>query len=154
MFLQVDTFLKQNVIEELLNFFVTEKGATSNFDTKSIAYVDVQERLCTVMRILSTSKRERNTTFYRLSSTEIPLQEALKIDASRDSFTLLHRRNEDKKRSDFLAELYEQKELSDFERYQEYERFKAENERIQKERANRRKIKMEERSHRDRKSVV
>lgn len=111
-----DTFLQQNIHGDLLDFFMKDIGlATSEFTTRNIAYVDVFKRFCTIFRFISTSKHDRTITFYKLSSSEVPLTQALSVNADQNHFVLSNE-NEDEKRNDFLKELIERKQQVEIEK--------------------------------------
>lgn len=104
-----DQFLNQRLQGALLDFFKQYIGAnTVNFDTKSIAYVDLNDRSCQVIRWIPVSRNYRNLTFYQLTSSQASLSSALSINAKYTGFQL-SALNEDNKRAGFLAELIEKK---------------------------------------------
>jgi hypothetical protein len=110
-----DTYLEENVQGEVLDFFMKDTGATlGEFNTRNITYVDVFNRLCTIYRFIPISQHNRNITFYKLSSSEIPLAQALSVNANQNHF-VLSRENEGKKRNDFLKELIARKEKFELE---------------------------------------
>ncbi|MBM7648433.1 hypothetical protein JOC78_001375 [Bacillus ectoiniformans] len=107
-----DTFFNENIQGELLDFFKIETGFDSGeCDTRNIAYVDINNRHCTILRFLPISKHERNITFYKLSSSVVPLTKALKVNAEQDQF-ILSEENEEEKRNNFLEEIIERKNNS------------------------------------------
>ncbi|MED4014461.1 hypothetical protein [Sutcliffiella cohnii] len=136
-----DKFLEGNVQGDLLNFFMKVTGATiREFNTRNIAYVDVFNRLCTIFRFIPISQHDRNITFYKLSSSEVPLTRALSMNAHQNHF-VLSKENEDDKGNKFLKELIEQKtqfELEQQKLIEEQERIRAEEERIKQEEEKRR----------------
>lgn len=126
-----DTFLEENVQGELLDFFMEETGATiKEFNTRNIAYVDVFNRLCTIFRFIPISHHDRNITFYKLSSSEVPLARALSVNADQNHF-VLSKETEDNHRIDFLKALKEKKHQFELEQRrlrEEKERIRAEEE--------------------------
>ena len=81
------------------------------------------------------SQHDRNITFYKLSSSEIPLARALSVNADQNHF-VLSKENEDERRNDFLKELIERKQQFELEQQrlrEEQERIRAEEERIKQE---------------------
>ncbi|WP_157796565.1 hypothetical protein [Bacillus sp. FJAT-45037] len=133
---QWDTFLDENVQGELLDFFIKDTGATmKEFNTRNIAYVDVFNRLCTIFRFIPTAQHDRNITFYKLSSSKIPLAQALAMNADHNHF-VLSKENEDDRRTEFLKALIERKQKLELEQQwvrEEEERIRAEEERIKQE---------------------
>ena len=133
---QWDTFLEENLQGELLDFFNKDTGATvREFDTRNIAYVDIFNRLCTIFRFFPISQHDRNITFYKLSSSEIPLDRALSVNADQNHF-VLSKENEDERRNDFLKELMEKKQRFELEQQklkEEQEKIRAEEVRIKQE---------------------
>jgi hypothetical protein len=127
-----DKFLEGNVLGDLLNFFIETTGATMReFNTRNIAYVDIYKRLCTIFRFIPITEHDRNITFYKLSSSEIPLARALSINADQSHF-VLSKENEDDRRKAFLIGLTEEKEQFEIEQQkltEEKERSRAEEER-------------------------
>ncbi|GGM31689.1 hypothetical protein GCM10011351_17350 [Paraliobacillus quinghaiensis] len=108
-----DDFLKENVEGDLLDFFIKDTKATiREFNTRSIAYVDISNRLCTVLRFIPIVQNVRNITYYRLSSSEIPLAKALVMNDEKNHF-VLSIENEDEKRTLFLKALIEKKQQSE-----------------------------------------
>ncbi|ARK30112.1 hypothetical protein [Halalkalibacter krulwichiae] len=133
---QWDTFLEQNMQGRLLDFFTKVTGATMReFNSRSIAYVDVFNRLCTIFRFIPIAQHDRNITFYKLSSSEIPLAQALAMNADHNHF-VLSKENEDDRRNDFLNALFEKKQQFELEQQglrEEQGRTKAEEERVKQE---------------------
>lgn len=131
-----DTFLEENLQGDLLEFFRKDTGATiDEFNTRNIAYVDVFNRLCTIFRFIPISQHDRNITFYKLSSSEVPLARALSVNADQNHF-VLSKENEDERRNGFLKELIERKQQFEIEQQrlrEEQERIRAEEERIKQE---------------------
>jgi hypothetical protein len=131
-----DKYLEENVQGDLLNYFIEANGATiEEFNTKNIAYVDVSNRLCKIFRFIPISQQNRNITFYKLSTSEVPLAEALSINADQNHF-VLSKENEDDKRNVFLKALSEKKEQFEIEQQklkEEQERSRAEEERKKRE---------------------
>jgi hypothetical protein len=124
-----DTYLEGNVQGEVLDFFMKDTGATMReFNTRNIAYVDVFSHLCTIYRFIPISQHDRNITFYKLSSSKIPLAQALSVNENQNHF-VLSRENEGKKRNDFLKELIARKEKFELEQ----QRLREEQERIRQE---------------------
>ncbi|ASK62295.1 hypothetical protein CFK37_09050 [Virgibacillus phasianinus] len=104
-----DTFLTENVQGELLDYLTQDTGTeVEEFNTMNIAYVDVFNRLCTIFRFIPISQHDRTITFYKLSSSEVPLDRALSMNAQQNHF-VFSKENEDGKRNDFLKELIERK---------------------------------------------
>ncbi|XKH50487.1 hypothetical protein LG275_12935 [Chryseomicrobium palamuruense] len=131
-----DTFLEEKLQGDLLEFFRKDTGATiDEFNTRNIAYVDVFNRLCTIFRFIPISQHDRNITFYKLSSSEVPLARALSVNANQNHF-VLSKENEDERRNGFLKELIERKQQFEIEQQrlrEEQERIRAEEERIKQE---------------------
>lgn len=136
-----DKFLEGNVQGDLLNFFMKATGATMReFNTRNIAYVDVFNRLCTILRFIPISQHDRNITFYKLSSSEVPLSRALSMNGDQNHF-VLSKENEDDKRNEFLKELTEQKKQFEIEQQKlidEQKRIRAEEQLIKQEEGKRR----------------
>lgn len=110
---QWDTFLNENVQDELLRFFIDETRANMNlFNTSNIAYVDVTDRTCTIFRFLPIVDQGWNITYYKLSNDVVPLAQALTLSADHKRF-LLSNGNEEVMRQDFLKLLVERKEQFD-----------------------------------------
>ncbi|MCD7034578.1 hypothetical protein LRR81_10030 [Metabacillus sp. GX 13764] len=129
-----DTFLHENVRGELLEFFVTEtRSNRDEFDTRNIAYVDIYNRLCTIFRFIQLSQHERTITFYKLSSSEVPLAKALTVNADQNHF-VLSKENDDESRKEFLRKIIERRRMFEQEHQrlrEEQERMRAEEKRIQ-----------------------
>lgn len=143
-----DKFLKENVQADLLNFFMKVTGATMRkFNTRNIAYVDVFNRLCTIFRFIPISQHDRNITFYKLSSSEVPLARALSMNADQNNF-VLSKENEDDKRNKFIEHLIGQKKQFELEQQkliEEQKRIRTEEQRNNIEEAKRRaRLKAEE----------
>jgi hypothetical protein len=116
-----DRFLKQGLNDELLIFFMKETGALSkNFNTQNIAYVDISNRICTIYRFIETSHNNRNFTFYRLSSSNLPLDKALTLDTTHNQFAYSNM-NEEDKRNDLLKKLIEKRQQLELEQRQKEE---------------------------------
>lgn len=104
-----DNFLEQNIKDELEDFFEKEIGCAINeFNARNIVYVDVANRLCTVLRFLQVSEQQKTITYYKLASYDIPLSEALSLNADQNQFAL-SKENEDEMRNEFLNKLLERK---------------------------------------------
>lgn len=104
-----DNFLEQNIKGDLEDFFEKEIGCAINeFNTRNIVYVDVANRLCTILRFLQVSEQQRTITYYKLASYDVPLSEALSLNADQNQFAL-SKENEAEKRSEFLNKLLERK---------------------------------------------
>ncbi|MFV8829525.1 hypothetical protein [Alkalihalobacterium sp. APHAB7] len=133
---QWDTFLDRNVKGGLLDFFTQFTGSTfKEFNSRNIAYVDVFNRVCTIFRFIPIGQNDRNITFYKLSSSEIPLARALAMNADHNHFVLSNE-NEDEFRNDFLKVLIEKKQKFELEQQrlrEEQERIRVEEERIKQE---------------------
>ncbi|KGP74574.1 hypothetical protein [Pontibacillus yanchengensis] len=131
-----DTFLENHVKDDLLDFFMKYTEATmEEFDTRNIAYVDVYNGLCTAFRFIPISRQNRNITYYKLSSSQVPLAQALSVNADQNHFVLTQE-NEDDKRNKFLNELMEKKqqiEAEEQERKEELEKNRAEKDKIKQE---------------------
>lgn len=117
-----DAFLKQRLQGDLLEFFLkTTKADMETFDSKSIAYVDIANRLCTIFRFIPTSYQDRNMTFYRLTSIDIPLSRALTLNSKQNHF-LLSRENEEEQRVAFMKDLIQRKQKVEQEQVQREQR--------------------------------
>jgi hypothetical protein len=138
-----DAFLEGNLQGELLDFFIKGiESAVSEFNVRNIAYVDVNNRLCRIFRFLPIGQHDRNISFYKLSSSDIPLSQALSVNSEQNHF-VLSKENEDDRRNDFLKELIEKK--LQFELIQK--RLKEEEERVRREQE---RLKLEEKEQRER----
>lgn len=73
-------------------------------DTRSIAYVNLDNRTCKIIRFLEAKNNTLNLTFYKLSEPTIPLERALTLTTQKDGF-LLYRENEDELRQAFKHSL-------------------------------------------------
>lgn len=83
----------------------------TSFDTRSILYVDIENRKCQIIRMLEINRNENNLTFYQLAHIDIPLERGLTLNSQQDNFLLFHE-NEDNIRLDFLDSL-----IGEFQRY-------------------------------------
>lgn len=109
---QWDEFLRKNIIGDLKDYFSTSLGTKLNsFDTRSIFYVDIENRKCQIIRMLEINQNENNLTFYQLAQIDIPLERGLTLNSLQDNFLLFHE-NEDNIRLDFLDSL-----IGEFEKF-------------------------------------
>lgn len=76
-----DQFLNQKMPDKALQFLRTENADfRAPIDTRSIAYVNIENRSCKIVRFLELVKNNRNLTFYKLSEPTIPLERALTLN--------------------------------------------------------------------------
>lgn len=102
----------------VLQYFQSEiVGQKGPMDIRSIAYVNIENRLCKVIRYIEVEKNSRNLTFYRLSEPIIPLERALTVNTKLDNF-LLYLENEDEMRQVFKQKIIEKKNLAEMEKTQ------------------------------------
>jgi hypothetical protein len=132
-----DVFLEENLQGDLLDFFMQDtKASVKDFNTKNIAYVDLSNRLCTIFRFIPVTQHERNITFYKLSSSKIPLAQALSLNTENNHF-MLSEEVEDEKRNIFLSELIKKRKQFELEQRmleEEQTRIRYEEEERQKQR--------------------
>jgi hypothetical protein len=72
-------------------------------DTRSIAYVNTENRICKIIRFLIVEKNNRNLTFFKLSQPTITLERALTLNNERDNFLLFSENEEDLRQSFMLS---------------------------------------------------
>jgi hypothetical protein len=123
-----DLFLNQDITHSELQFLISEIATTPiQINTRSIAYVNIFNRTCTLIRFLETEKNNRNLSFYKISDPTIPLERALTLNMQLDDF-LLYRENEDELRQAFkqslLAKIKQEKlkEIAERERLEKLKR--------------------------------
>lgn len=100
-----DQYINQELSSDELQFLKTKVAAFQNsIDTKSIAYVNIENRTCKIIRFLEAEKNNHNLTFYKLSEPTIPLERALTLNSQLNNF-LLYRENEEELRQAFKQSL-------------------------------------------------
>jgi hypothetical protein len=72
-------------------------------DTRSIAYVNTENRICKIIRFLIVEKNNRNLTFCTLSQPTITLELALTLNNERDNFLLFSENEEDLRQAFMLS---------------------------------------------------
>lgn len=111
-----DEFLNQEINLGVQNYLRKEVGnATLTFDTRSILYVNIDNRICKIIRMLESNQYEKNISFYKLSEPTIPLERALSLNSKQVSF-LIYRENEEQLRQDFKNSLIKRWEQAELER--------------------------------------
>jgi hypothetical protein len=100
-----DQYINQDLSRDELQFLKAEvAGFRNSIDTKSIAYVNIENRTCKIIRFLEAEKNNHNLTFYKLSEPTIPLERALTLNSQLNDF-LLYRENEEELRQTFKQSL-------------------------------------------------
>ena len=129
-----DKFLLDEIPKQTLYFLKNEAGY-NNFiiDTKSISYVDIDNRSCKTIRFIELDKSERNFTFYKLSESNIPLDRALSLNSKQNNF-LLFQLEEDEIRQAFKKSLLSRWEKSEEEKRRTEELTRREEEEKQRAR--------------------
>ncbi|WP_209124361.1 hypothetical protein [Alkalihalobacillus sp. BA299] len=123
-----DAFLNNELTNETLSFLKEEIGIYDlNIDTKSISYVDIDNRICKIIRFLEAGQSERNLTFYKLAEIDVPLDRALSLNPNHDNL-LLHGLNEDDVRQEFKVSLLRRLEIAEAEKKAREEKLKIEEE--------------------------
>ena len=100
-----DQYINQELSRDELQFLKAEAaGFRNSIDTKSIAYVTIENRTCKIIRFFVAGTNNHNVTFYKLSEPTIPLERALTLNSHLDDF-LLYRENEEELRQAFKQSL-------------------------------------------------
>ncbi|SDN87444.1 hypothetical protein [Bacillus sp. OK048] len=99
---QWDQYLSQEIPDSALQFLKGKIKVT--IDTRSISYVNIENRKCKIIRFLEGEKNNLNLTFYKISEPTIPLERALTLNTQLDDF-LLYRENEEDLRLAFMQSL-------------------------------------------------
>jgi hypothetical protein len=99
-----DRFLKNDLSLEEYKYLEEKIGKIIKIDTKSICYVNVDNRSCKIIRMLEFINNDRNISFYKLTDPTISLEQALSINNDMNQFTLFHT-EEEKLRLDFKKKI-------------------------------------------------
>ncbi|HZG71637.1 MAG TPA: hypothetical protein VEY51_08865, partial [Chondromyces sp.] len=117
-----DEFLKQEITGETLQFLKEEMGTTTlEIDTRSIAYINVNDRTCKIIRFLESLQNERNITFYELSRPTISLERTLSLNDGKNNF-LLYREDEGQLRQEFKNALITRREQAEVDKKEKAEK--------------------------------
>jgi hypothetical protein len=99
-----DQFLNQDRSGISLHFIDPDFSILQHpIDTRSIAYVNTENRICKIIRFLIVEKNNRNLTFFKLSQPTITLERALTLNSERDSFLLFSENEEDLRQAFMLS---------------------------------------------------